>query len=329
MLRTLFQGISSSRSKNNWGTGLWVIVLAGVFLQGNAAWAEPALYASRINTTTKETGEMLQLATASGINATAEAESVQGVSSTSFFTTKVPEIFNLDYYSFWAAFGTAFSMIAATELGDKTFIIAAIMAMKHNRFWVYVGAVGALALMTVLSVGIGWALPNLIPIIYTYYASIVLFVYFGARLLFEAACGYLWPSEENEELAEVEKELGVNEGDVEEEALVKKPSKNHSVSNLNSLASAVLAQAFSLTFTAEWGDRSQIATVAMASSKGFAGAIGVTVGAVLGHACCTGLAVLGGRLIATSISERQVAIFGGLLFLGFAGYEIYVGPPEV
>jgi len=36
-----------------------------------------------------------------------------------------------------------------TELGDETFIIAAIMAMRHGRAIVYAGAMSALGFMTV------------------------------------------------------------------------------------------------------------------------------------------------------------------------------------
>ena len=39
--------------------------------------------------------------------------------------------------------------ILATELGDETFIIAAIMAMRHSRLVVYAGAMAALLTMTV------------------------------------------------------------------------------------------------------------------------------------------------------------------------------------
>ena len=39
--------------------------------------------------------------------------------------------------------------ILVTELGDETFIIAAIMAMRHPRLTVYAGAMSALAFMTV------------------------------------------------------------------------------------------------------------------------------------------------------------------------------------
>lgn len=53
--------------------------------------------------------------------------------------------------SFMHAFITSLSVIVVSELGDKTFFIAAIMAMRHPRAIVFAGAISALALMTVLS----------------------------------------------------------------------------------------------------------------------------------------------------------------------------------
>jgi len=70
-----------------------------------------------------------------------------------------------------------------------------------------------------------------------------------------------------------------------------------------------------MTFFAEWGDRSQIATIVLASTKD---AIGVTSGGIIGHAICTGMAVIGGKLLATRISERMICLLGGVLFLFFA-----------
>ena len=49
------------------------------------------------------------------------------------------------------AFVASLSVIIVSELGDKTFFIAAIMAMRHSRLVVFSAAIGALALMTVLS----------------------------------------------------------------------------------------------------------------------------------------------------------------------------------
>lgn len=57
----------------------------------------------------------------------------------------------------------AISATIATELGDKTFCIAAIMAMRYNRAYVFAGALGALIVMSVLSVVIGIAFPALMP----------------------------------------------------------------------------------------------------------------------------------------------------------------------
>lgn len=45
----------------------------------------------------------------------------------------------------------SFSVTLFSELGDKTFVLAAILAMKKSRLEVFIGALLALAPMTVLS----------------------------------------------------------------------------------------------------------------------------------------------------------------------------------
>ncbi len=80
-----------------------------------------------------------------------------------------------------AAFLNSLTMIIATELGDKTFCIAAVMAMRYNRLFVFFGAIMALIVMTILSVGIGVAVPTLLPKTYTHYAAAALFAYFGYK----------------------------------------------------------------------------------------------------------------------------------------------------
>eukprot|EP00984_Skeletonema_dohrnii_P021365 scaffold10650_cov85-Skeletonema_dohrnii-CCMP3373.AAC.4 len=45
----------------------------------------------------------------------------------------------------------SFSAIIATEIGDKTFFIAAILSMKNDRMAVFGGAILALIIMTILS----------------------------------------------------------------------------------------------------------------------------------------------------------------------------------
>ena len=58
---------------------------------------------------------------------------------------------SLESLGFLHAFIASLSVIVVSELGDKTFFIAAIMAMRHPRLTVFAGAITALAVMTVLS----------------------------------------------------------------------------------------------------------------------------------------------------------------------------------
>jgi hypothetical protein len=76
----------------------------------------------------------------------------------------------------------SFFVILVTEIGDKTFFIAAVLAMRHSRFVIYAGAMGALALMHVLSCFMGYALPALIPKQYTHTASAVSCFLFGSSV---------------------------------------------------------------------------------------------------------------------------------------------------
>lgn len=206
------------------------------------------------------------------------------------------------------ALGNSFAMILATELGDKTFFIAALLAMRHQgaRRYVFLGAYGALVAMTFLSAGIGLALPALLSPSVTHWLAVVLFMYFGSSQLYAAiqmltAGEGMGPSGELEEVAQELKDEGVGSG--------------------RSLP--VLLQALTLTFAAEWGDKSQLGTVALASANSF---LGVTLGGILGHCACTGLAVLGGRVLAARISERAVLGAAGALFLVFAIHGVVSGP---
>ncbi|KAJ6668543.1 hypothetical protein lerEdw1_012025 [Lerista edwardsae] len=111
------------------------------------------------------------------------------------------------------AFVAAISVIIVSELGDKTFFIAAIMAMRYNRLTVLAGAMLALGLMTCLSVLFGYA-TTVIPRVYTYYVSTALFAIFGIRMLREGL--KMSPDEGQEELEEVQAELKKKDEEVGE-----------------------------------------------------------------------------------------------------------------
>eukprot|EP00898_Chlorokybus_atmophyticus_P003558 jgi/Chlat1/4202/Chrsp27S04240 len=211
------------------------------------------------------------------------------------------------------AFGASLSIIIVSEIGDETFIIAALMAMRHPRFVIWFGAISALVVMTVLSTALGLIVPNVVSRQHTNAAATVLYTFFGLRLLWIAYKSD--KSEGTKEFEEVEEKIEASTPGAKNRSRVRKV--------LSRFITPIFLEAFVLTFLAEWGDRSQIATIAMASHKN---PVGVTIGAVVGHALCSGIAVCGGRMLAARISQRSVATVGGVLFLLFAMHS-FVFPP--
>jgi len=104
--------------------------------------------------------------------------------------------------------------------------------------------------------------------------------------------------------------------------LKEKPHPSAYLAFLQRWVSRTWLQVFAMTFLAEWGDRSQFATIALATTQN---AVGVTLGGVFGHSICTAVAVVGGRLLAAKISERVISLIGGVLFLIFAIHSFLVG----
>merc|ERR1712000_22643 len=110
--------------------------------------------------------------------------------------------------SFTHAFIAGMAMMIVSELGDKTFFIAALMSMRHARLTIFAATMFSLGIMTVLSAYLG-ALATLIPRVYTNYIASGLFLFFGLRLLRE---GYNMTDDEGaEELEEVTQELKAKE----------------------------------------------------------------------------------------------------------------------
>ncbi|XP_073824991.1 putative divalent cation/proton antiporter TMEM165 isoform X2 [Musca autumnalis] len=231
---------------------------------------------------------------------------------------------------FLDAFTASISVILFTELGDKTFFIAAIMAMRHPRLVVFTGAITALALMTVLSVVFGVA-ATIIPKVYTYYISTALFAFFGLKMIYEGY--FMKDTDAQEELEEVQADLRKREDELERDVsatLIQDPEsgvvRKNTKKSAAYLTTRVMMQAFTMTFLAEWGDRSQLTTIILATTKDV---YGVITGGIIGHSICTGLAVIGGRMVAAKISVRTVTIVGGIVFLGFALYALIVKPDDI
>lgn len=73
-------------------------------------------------------------------------------------------------------------VIIFSEIGDKAFLIAAILAMRHSGFGVLAGALGSLVVMSILSTAMGYSLPTLIPKDWTQLAASFLFLFFVLKM---------------------------------------------------------------------------------------------------------------------------------------------------
>jgi putative Ca2+/H+ antiporter (TMEM165/GDT1 family) len=237
----------------------------------------------------------------------------------------------MDMTGFWKGFTSSLAMILATEVGDKTFFIAAVLSMKHDRSAVFIGAFLALIVMTILSTAMGLVLPRFMDKKYTHILSGILFLYFGVKLILDSRG--MEGGKVSEELEEVEEELlqqgSKKKGDDEELGQQQRSTKSSSAASSNKMNNtaatstsytSIIITSLTLTFVAEWGDRSQIATIALASAKNPAG---VTIGCLLGHAICTSAACIGGRMLASSISEKTVSLWGGVVFLLFGAHSLF------
>ncbi|CAK9172403.1 unnamed protein product [Ilex paraguariensis] len=235
----------------------------------------------------------------------------QAVASSDFASGFQSISFLEDLGDFSTGFASAFLLIFFSELGDKTFFIAALLAARNSAAVVFIGTFGALGVMTTISVVIGRTfhyVDDILPFRFgdadlpiDDIAAVCLLVYFGVSTLLEATSSDSQRAEDEQKEAEL------------------------AVSELSGDGAGILAAAntiistFLLVFVAEWGDKSFFSTIALAAASSPLGVIG---GALAGHGVATLLAVLGGSLLGTFLSEKVIAYMGGTLFLIFAAVTL-------
>lgn len=192
-------------------------------------------------------------------------------------------------------------LILFSEIGDKTFFIAVLLATQADKKAVFAGTYGALAVMTLISVALGGVLHQADEAI-TFQSSIpwddviaaALLLYFGVTT--------------------IQKADGAEESAEEEEADAK-DAVDGLLSGSFSGEMALVASTFGVVFAAEWGDKSFFATIALAAA---ADPGAVTAGALAGHFIATAGAVVLGDVVSEKLSEKVVAYVGGSLFILFA-----------
>jgi putative Ca2+/H+ antiporter (TMEM165/GDT1 family) len=201
-----------------------------------------------------------------------------------------------------AAFGASLTAITLAELGDKTFFMALILAARHRARDVFIGAFGALTAVTLISLGLGYGLRELLPATVLPWLAAALFVGFGLKLLIDAQGMRADEADEEEQ---------------EAQQAIDEAERRRRIST----AWAVIWESFALVFIAELGDRTQFTTIFLATAPAFT-FVGLLAGTLLGHALVTWLAVGAGKWIGGRISEQLLYRLSGGLFIAFGLFSL-------
>mmetsp|Transcript_31287 Transcript_31287/g.77814 ORF Transcript_31287/g.77814 Transcript_31287/m.77814 type:complete len:274 (-) Transcript_31287:265-1086(-) len=228
--------------------------------------------------------------------------------------------------SHWDAAGvpSSFVMVFITELGDKTFFLAMLLAMRHGKLPVFLGTMTALFFMTFGSAMVGFFVASSADLLKSSVEvmdvlATILFGIFGTQLLLEA-----WKLHKEERTAsEMRALLGGDSSTTHgeradaEEALKDADEKDDG--EVKTPWGAVW-QTFTMMFVAEWGDRSMFATIALATQHNPGSVI---VGAMAAHMLANLMAVIGGEMLSNVISEKVMAFTGGCVFMLFAFISLW------
>jgi len=183
---------------------------------------------------------------------------------------------------------TSFALIAAAEIGDKSQLVCMTLASRHRAMPVFLGAVAAFAFLNTLAVVFGVAIANWLPEYIV--AAIVAFLFAGFGI-------HSLRVEIEDETEEVREKSG----------------------------HGIFFTTFLLIAVAEFGDKTQLAVVALSST---AVPLAVWFGSTAALASTSALGILAGRTILQKVPLGLLHKVSGTLFLILsvvAGYRAYLG----
>ncbi len=181
-----------------------------------------------------------------------------------------------------AAFTASFALITLAEMGDKTQFIAMSFATKYNPFKVLFAVfLATLANFTIMVV-IGQLLTVVVPIDVISLAASISFIGFG-----------LWTLRPE-----------------------KPKDENSKTSRLGVVGAVGLA-----FFIAEFGDKTQLATISLAAQ--YRSAVAVLLGAALGMLVADGVGIGVGVVLGKHIPEKIVKWVSAAIFIAFGLVGVY------
>lgn len=187
---------------------------------------------------------------------------------------------------------TAFVLVAPVELPDKTMFATLVLASRFRPLPVLTGVGAAFALQVAIAVAAG-SLLSLLP--REWVAS-------GVALLFAGGAVLLWRSADDAG-AETDSDTA------------------SAAAHKDWPAWRIALTSFGITFLAEWGDLSQLATAGLAAR--YDAPLSVFVGAFAALLLIAALAVFVGAKLVTRLPVRLVRRTAAILFAAFAALATY------
>jgi putative Ca2+/H+ antiporter (TMEM165/GDT1 family) len=179
------------------------------------------------------------------------------------------------------AFLTSFAIVVLAEMGDKTQLLAMAFATRFRWQTVMWGVFAATAANHLFAVLIGTYLTSIIPLQYIKIAAALSFIIFG-----------LWT---------------IRGDKLEDE------DKRFNFSPFWTVTAAF--------FIAEMGDKTQLATVALAAE--FNAIVPVWIGTTTGMMIADAIGIIIGIVLHKKIPEKQIKWFAALIFIAFGVWGLY------
>ena len=174
-----------------------------------------------------------------------------------------------------ATTATSFVLIAAAEIGDKSQLVCMTLASRHRPAPVMLGALAAFALLNTLAVVFGVAIANWLPPYVVGAIVAILFALFGVHAL---------RAKDDADDEQVEEKSG----------------------------QGIFLTTFVLLTVAEFGDKTQLAVVALSSTQVPAA---VWLGATAALAATSALGIVAGRTLLQRIPIALLHRISGAFFL--------------
>lgn len=181
------------------------------------------------------------------------------------------------------AFWTAFVLVAFAEVGDKTQVSAIVLASRYRRLPVLFGLMASLSILSLIAVLGGTAIFEIVPAFYVRCAAAFAFVLFALWTFIE-----LWRHEEEE---------------------------RDRISGRRRLKGSmqIFSYVFFVIFIAEFGDKTQLATIVLSSS--LSEPFFIFLGAVAAFFVVDAPCIYIGKKIAERVNVKYIKIASAVTFL--------------